>query len=82
MKAVVATFNQEKTLVGAFSVLTNLRMELFQALVRMLDTLQAIISCLMSSSNSCPNSSRRVLQIPRSVVSSSSITVFSLARGT
>ena len=34
MKAVVAAFNQEKALVGAFSVLTNLRMELFQALVR------------------------------------------------
>ena len=33
MKAVVATFNQEKALVGAFSVITNLRMELFQALV-------------------------------------------------
>ena len=33
MKAVVAAFNQEKALVGAFSVLTNLRMELFQALV-------------------------------------------------
>ena len=32
MKAVVATFNQEKALVGAFSVITNLRMELFQAL--------------------------------------------------
>ena len=29
MKAVVAAFNQEK----AFSVITNLRMELFQALV-------------------------------------------------
>ena len=36
MKAVVAAFNQEKALVGAFSVLTNLRMELFQALVRTL----------------------------------------------
>ena len=34
MKAVVAAFNQEKALVGAFSVLTNLRMELFQALIR------------------------------------------------
>ena len=34
MKAVVAAFNQEKALVGAFSVLTNLRMELFQALVQ------------------------------------------------
>ena len=33
MKAVVASFNQEKALVGAFSVITNLRMELFQALV-------------------------------------------------
>ena len=32
MKAVVAAFNQEKALVGAFSVLTNLRMELFKAL--------------------------------------------------
>ena len=32
MKAVVAAFNQEKSLVGAFSVITNLRMELFQAL--------------------------------------------------
>ena len=30
--AVVAAFNQEKALVGAFSVITNLRMELFQAL--------------------------------------------------
>ena len=34
MKAVVAAFNQEKALVGAFSVITNLRMELFEALVR------------------------------------------------
>ena len=34
MKAVVAAFNQEKALVGAFSVITNLRMELFQALIR------------------------------------------------
>ena len=33
VKAVVAAFNQEKALVRAFSVLTNLRMELFQALV-------------------------------------------------
>ena len=32
MKAVVAAFNQEKGLVGAFSVITNLRMELFEAL--------------------------------------------------
>ena len=33
MKAVVAAFNQEKALVGAFSLITNLRMELFEALV-------------------------------------------------
>ena len=33
MKAVVAAFNQEKALVGAFSVITNLRMELLGALV-------------------------------------------------
>ena len=36
MKAVVAAFNQEKALVGAFSVITNLRMELFEALVTIL----------------------------------------------
>ena len=34
MKAVVAAFNQEKALIGAFSVITNLRRELFEALVR------------------------------------------------
>ena len=33
MKAVVAAFNQEKALVGAFSVITNLQMDLFEALV-------------------------------------------------
>ena len=33
MKAVVAAFNQEKALVGAFSVITNFRMKLFEALV-------------------------------------------------
>ena len=33
VKAVVAAFNQEKVLVGAFSVVTNLRMDLFEALV-------------------------------------------------
>ena len=33
MKAVVAALNQEKALVGAFSVITNLRMDLFEALV-------------------------------------------------
>ena len=33
MKAVVAAFKQEKALVGAFSVITNLWMELLEALV-------------------------------------------------
>ena len=35
VKAVVAAFNQEKALVGAFSVITNfrIRMQLFEALV-------------------------------------------------
>ena len=32
MKAVVAAFNQEKALIGAFSVITTLRMDLFEAL--------------------------------------------------
>ena len=33
VKEVVATFNQQKALVGAFSVIMNLRMELFEALI-------------------------------------------------
>ena len=33
MKAVVAAFNQEKALVGAFSAITNLRKKIFEALV-------------------------------------------------
>ena len=33
MKVVVAAFNQEKALEGVFSVITNLRMELFEARV-------------------------------------------------
>ena len=37
MKALVGAFNQEKALVGAFSVIMNLRMELFEALL-MTDT--------------------------------------------
>ena len=36
VKAVVAGFNQEKALVGTFFVITNLRMELFEALVHLL----------------------------------------------
>ena len=37
MKAVVAAFNQEKALVGAFSVITNLRMQFFEALMLTLE---------------------------------------------
>ena len=33
MKGLEGAFNQEKALVGAFSVITNLRMELFEALL-------------------------------------------------
>ena len=43
MKAVVAAFNQEKALVGAFSVITNLRMELFQALVQDLELATSLL---------------------------------------
>ena len=38
MKAAVAAFNQEKALVGAFSVNTNFRMDLFEALVEKVAT--------------------------------------------
>ena len=48
MKAVVAAFNQEKALVGAFSVISNLRMELFEALV-----------CNVSRAVLCPVSGHR-----------------------
>ena len=34
VKAVVAAFNLEKALVGSFSVISNLRMDLFEALVQ------------------------------------------------
>ena len=43
MKAVVAAFNQEKALVGAFSVIMNLRMELFEALLATITGLRAEI---------------------------------------
>ena len=43
MKAVVAAFNQEKALVGAFSVITNLRMELFQELMTELTTVMVVM---------------------------------------
>ena len=45
VKAVVAAFNKEKALVGAFSVITNLRMELFEALLHTDDGFQQIMLC-------------------------------------
>ena len=45
MKAVVAAFNQEKALVGAFSVITNLRMELFDALDL---TMMAVVAAMLT----------------------------------
>ena len=44
MKVVVAAFNQEKALEGAFSVITNLRMELFEALLNIRDQPQLQLS--------------------------------------
>ena len=43
MKVVVAAFNQEKALVGAFSVITNLRMDLFEALVTRVTSVVAAV---------------------------------------
>ena len=43
VKAVVAAFNQEKALEGAFSVITNLRMDLFEALVVIMELVEVII---------------------------------------
>ena len=55
MKAVVAAFNQEKALVGAFSVITNLRMEFFEALDNA-DTGVETVSMIMISRR-CPGGS-------------------------
>ena len=56
MKAVVAAFNQEKALVGAFSVITNLRMELFEALKPSHNWQQAVrvfTHCKLSTVHCC-----------------------------
>ena len=51
MKAVVASFNQEKALVGAFSVITNLRKELIEALIqRLLLLLQTMENAITEQS--------------------------------
>ena len=39
VKAVVAAFNQQKALVGSFFVITNLRMDLFEALIAAQDNI-------------------------------------------
>ena len=49
MKAVVAAFNQEKALVGAFSVITNLRMELFEALLETVVVMRAGVAVYWQS---------------------------------
>ena len=55
VKAVVAAFNQGKALVGAFSVITNLRMDLFEALSRNL----TISAARQFSSSVTPHSSQQ-----------------------
>ena len=48
MKALVGAFIQEKALVGAFSVITNLRMDLFQALVITASEIMLSVSVLQT----------------------------------
>ena len=54
MKALVGAFKQEKALVGAFSVITNLRMEIFEALVE--DVYTEIENCCRALSERLDNS--------------------------
>ena len=63
MKAVVAAFNQEKALVGAFSVTTNLRMDHFEALIG------TIVKGALPTSPLCPllNMSRPSSSVVRSL---------------
>ena len=62
MKAVVAAFNQEKALVGAFSVITNLRMELFEALL----LTGSHLSCLCNSAQRSSVLSTETRRLPPS----------------
>ena len=48
MKALVGAFIQEKALVGAFSVITNLWMDLFQALVITASEIMLSVSVLQT----------------------------------
>ena len=78
MKAVVAAFKQEKALVAAFSVITNLRMELFEALMvrchcalvqpsrvclRVLHLLQLVVALRLGHQDSLPGLEHRTLYI-------------------
>ena len=67
MKAVVAAFNQEKALVGAFSVITNLRMQLYTSWVRLHAALfQKVKDGMCDGDQSLDNSLDQVLQAQRS----------------
>ena len=52
MKVVVATFNQEKALVGAFSMITNFWMDLFGA-----HTMMLLLGTMLWSGYNVPNHS-------------------------
>ena len=52
MKAVVAPLNQEKALVGAFSVITNFRMELLKHYYLLIYTTDIYLNILFFPSNS------------------------------
>ena len=59
MKAVVAAFNQEKALVGAFSVITNLRMDSFEALICSVHMLQLLCRTVASGLLQVPHADPR-----------------------
>ena len=68
VKALVGAFNQEKALVGAFSVITNLRMELFEALVTRVvwsDLLPVCLAVLAQLPEVSPQHQRRLDQAPQ-----------------
>ena len=56
--AVVAAFHQEKSLVGAFSVIMNLRMDLFEALV---DITQSAAYFVLDHVSLCVSAGLRML---------------------
>ena len=62
VKALVAAFNQEKALVGAFSVITNLWMELFQALSQTL--FSQLKQLLLNNSSELSSGHSRTQQLP------------------